>query len=72
MKIIKQKVEKIEVELVDSTTDSKKKEEIPTAKPSLNIVISTYYKGTALEGLTKKLEEYLDEAPKGENTINYL
>ena len=72
MKIIKQKLEKIEVELVDSTTDSKKKEEIPTAKPSLNIVISTYYKGTALEGLTKKLEEYLDEAPKGENTINYL
>ena len=72
MKIIKQKVEKIEVELVDDSTDSTKKKEAKIAKPSLNIVISTYYKGTALEGLTKKLEEYLDEAPKGENAINYL
>ena len=72
MKIIKQKVEKIEVELVDDSTDSTKKKEAKVAKPSLNIVISAYYKGTALEGLTKKLEEYLDEAPKGENAINYL
>ena len=31
------------------------------AKPKLNMVVSTYYKGTALEGLTKKLEEYLDK-----------
>ena len=40
--------------------------------PKINIVLSTYYKGTALEGLTKKLEEYLDTASKDENTINYL
>ena len=40
--------------------------------PKINIVLSTYYKGTALEGLTKKLEEYLDEADKDESTINYL
>ena len=83
MKIIKQKVENIEVELVtdenlskDTINREEKKSESKTkvklAKPSLNIVISTYYKGTALEGLTKKLEEYLDEAPKGENAINYL
>ena len=42
------------------------------ASPKINIIVSTYYKGTALEGLTKKLEEYLDNAPKNENTINYL
>ena len=49
-----------------------KKKNIEVAMPKINIVLSTYYKGTALEGLTKKLEEYLDEAPEGENTINYL
>ena len=38
----------------------------------INVVLSTYYKGTALEGLTKKLEEYLDTASNNENTINYL
>lgn len=46
--------------------------EIEEATPKINIVLSTYYKGTALEGLTKKLEEYLDGASKDESTINYL
>ena len=46
--------------------------EIEGANPKTNIVLSRYYKGTALEGLTKKLEEYLDGADKKENTINYL
>ena len=54
---LKEKIEKIEIE---------------RANPKIKIVLSTYYKGTALEGLTKKLEEYLDEADKEENTINYL
>lgn len=54
---IKEKVEQINIE---------------EAMPKINIVLSTYYKGTALEGLTKKLEEYLDGASKEENTINYL
>ena len=47
-------------------------DEVSLQKKKINIVLSTYYKGTALEGLTKKLEEYLDEADKEENTINYL
>ena len=54
---LKEKIEEIEIE---------------GANPKINIVLSTYYKGTALEGLTKKLEKYLDEADKKENTINYL
>ena len=54
---LKEKIEEIEIE---------------GAIPKINIVLSTYYKGTALEGLTKKLEEYLDGADKEENTINYL
>lgn len=42
------------------------------AMPKLNFVVSTYYKGTGLELLTKKLEEYLDTADKDESQINYI
>ena len=42
------------------------------ASPLINIVVSTYYKGTGLEQLTKRLEEYLDTADKTENQINYI
>ena len=80
MKGLKQKIELIQVKLINGKVltenpeeDSKSsKQEITIAQPKINIVVSTYYKGTALEGLTKKLEEYLDNAPKSENTINYL
>lgn len=50
----------------DKSTKSK------VASPKLNFVVSTYYKGTALDGVTKKLEEYLDNAPENENNINYV
>lgn len=40
--------------------------------PKLNIALARYYKGTALVGVTKKLEEYLDTADPLENNINYL
>ncbi len=42
------------------------------ASPKINFVVSTYYKGTGLELLTQKLEEYLDTAEKEENQINYI
>ena len=51
-----------------TTTKSKNK----AASPKLNFVVSTYYKGTALDGVTKKLEEYLDNAPNNESNINYV
>jgi diguanylate cyclase (GGDEF)-like protein len=63
MKEIKQKVESIQIQT------NKENEQV---SPKLNIVVSTYYKGTALEGLTRKLEEYIDTASKQENAINYL
>lgn len=62
MSQVKENVENIKI------TVDKNKEAIP----KINVVLSTYYKGTALEGLTKKLEEYLDTASNNENTINYL
>ena len=66
---IKKQIENMEIEPVDVEFED---EEDVVAKPKLNMVISTYYKGTALEGLMKKLEEYLDKADKNESNINYL
>ncbi len=43
-----------------------------TASPKLNFVVSTYYKGTGLEQLNKRLEEYIDQAPADESQINYI
>ena len=66
---IKEQVEKIEIDPVDVEFED---DENVVAKPKINIIMSTYYKGTALEGVLKKLEEYLDNADKNENQINEL
>ncbi len=42
------------------------------AIPKLNFVISSYYKGTGLEEVLKKLEEYLDTANEQESDINNI
>lgn len=42
------------------------------AKIKLNFVLTTYYKGTALEKLLKKLEEYMDNAPATENEVSSI
>lgn len=41
-------------------------------RPKINVAITQYYKGTALDGVTKKLEEYLDDAENNENNISCL
>ena len=43
-----------------------------SASPKVNFVVSTYYKGTGIEKLNLKLEEYLDSADSSENRINYI
>lgn len=69
---VKEQVEAIEIEPVDVEFELEEDEEEIVAKPKLNIIMSTYYKGTALEGVLKKLEEYLDAADKNQNEINEL
>ncbi len=69
MKQIKEQVEKLEIEPVDVEFEDA---EDVVAKPKINVIISTYYKGTALEGVLKKLENYLDNADKNENKISEL
>ena len=50
----------------------KELKEEKSASPKTNFVVSTYYKGTGIEHLTKKLEEYLDTADSKESKINYI
>ena len=47
-------------------------EEMQIVSPKINIAVTTYYKGTALEGTTKKLEKYIDAANENESQINYI
>jgi len=68
---IKQSIEEMKIEEV-TDNDEEEQEDVRYATPKLNFVLSTFYKGTALEQVTKKLEEYLDNADKDENDINNI
>ena len=50
----------------------KKKREDVVVSPSLNFVVATYYKGTGIEEVLKKMEKHLDEASKDESQINNI
>ena len=67
---IKKNIEKIEVEQAEE--DLYEGEEKAKVKPKVNMAITTYYKGTALEGTTKELEKYIDTCNKSESQINYM
>ena len=67
MKTVKKEIEGLEI---SSATDYQG--ESTKVSPKINVALATYYKGTALIGVTKKLEEYLDTADPLENNINYL
>lgn len=71
---LKTEIDKMEIEIVgeNETSNKKKKSKNNFVTPKLNFVVTTYYKGTALEGLNKKLEEYLNEADKNESDINLI
>ena len=71
---LKTEIEKMEIEVVreNETSNKKKNSKKNFVTPKLNFVITTYYKGTALEALNKKLEEYLNEADKNESDINLI
>ena len=64
---IKQNIESIGITMTDKK--NKTKFEI---KPITNFVLATYYKGTGIEEVTKKLEEYLDNSDKEESEINCI
>jgi GGDEF domain-containing protein len=78
---LKEEVEGIEIveetEAVEKTRIINGKEEkyveeaqSISASPLINIVVSTYYKGTSLDGALKKIEEYVDNS--NENTVSVI
>ena len=80
---MKDKVESMQIKLTEEEiqnlnleVNSRKKLGKELAKdiavPRLNIVISSYYKGTGLEEVLKKLEEYLDNANISESDITNI
>ena len=72
MKDMKRKVEKLKVKPQKDYKVYPDKRVIPYVVPRINVVITTYYKGTALEGVTARLEDYLEEANSTESDINYI
>lgn len=66
---LKNKIEEIEIH--KEIKNKKKKEEL-VDNPVTNFVIASYYKGTGIEEVTKKLEEYLDSADKSESNITNI
>ncbi len=71
---IVEEAEEVEVKKVINGKRVKVRElkEEKSASPKVNFVVSTYYKGTGIEQLNKKLEEYLDSAEESESKINYI
>lgn len=70
MQDIKLKVENLRIKPREDYNPKNKKKVVVT--PKINVAITTYYKGTGLEQVTKKLEQYLDNADIKENTITSL
>ena len=67
---IKKNIENMKIEQAEE--DVFEDEDVQTVSPKINVVVTTYYKGTALEGTTKKLEQYIDSAKEDESQINYI
>ena len=80
---LKSQIENLTIKLNDEEDEEFKIEETKTKKKAkkkmlmetnskLNFVMSTYYKGTGIEELLKRLEQYIDSASKDESEINNI
>ena len=76
---LKENLEKMKISLPEDEEEytyenyEEPEEELPEeVSPRLNFVLSSYYKGTGLEEVLKKLEEYLDNADKNESEITNI
>ena len=67
---LKNGIEDLSIEVFSESEQNDKKKKY--VNPKINMVITTYYKGTALESVNKKLEEYLDDAGVEESDINEI
>ena len=71
IKTIKEEIEKISIKKEELSSNKRTKKRI-YVHPKTNFILATYYKGTGLEEVTKKLEEYLDDADVNESNINCI
>ena len=74
---LKVQVEELEIKLNDHELEVEELEMEDSSEefkvnPKLNLVISTYYKGTGIVELLKTLENYIDNASKDESEINNI
>ena len=81
---IKNEIEKLKISLKTENVEErdlgeakiqkkKEKEKVKAeVSPKLNFVLTTYYKGTGMEEVLKKLEQYIDSADKSENDITCI
>ena len=78
---MKEGIESMQIELTESERQElglevrKQDERIDCreiASPKINFVISSYYKGTGLEEVLKKLEQYLDTADVNESEVTNI
>ena len=71
VKSMKEEIERIKIGKPKQENEKKNKTlEYPSART--NFVLATYYKGTGIEEVTKKLEEYLDDCDQNESNINCI
>lgn len=72
MKDLKARLEKLQIEFEEYYEDETESEEteIGMVSPKIKVAISTYYKGTSLDGALKKLENFIDQ--NDENSISVL
>ena len=70
IKEIKKRIEDMQIEQAEE--DLYEDEEPAIISPKVNIAVTTYYKGTAIEGTTKRLEEYFETCNPTESQINYV
>lgn len=77
---VKDHIEQMKISLPEQsqiyTTETNENKNIDMTKqqvtPIINVALSSYYKGTGLEEVLKKLEEYLDSADKNESDITNI
>ena len=74
---MKEELEKINISLKspeseEKQSNSKDSKNNVSVNATLNFAITTYYKGTGMEEVLKRLEQYLDSCDKSENDITCL
>ncbi len=69
---LKEDFEEIDIEEQPKRVVNNKNKKIQQVNAKLNFVVTTYYKGTGMEEVLKKLEQYLDSCDKNEHSITSI